>query len=230
MAHHLTIPGAIMSERHTRSYRLGKLSEMRKRRWYRGGLHYGFTVGFALLIGGLSIMKLDQPSIEDAWIIPAMIVYANFIEYFVHRIPLHRKIRGLGILYERHAVQHHRYFTDRDISIITPLQMYYVLFPAPAIVIFIPLAAGPVSGLIGGIFGANAGWMALLTSALYFAWYETFHLANHLPLTHWVHRIPGLSDLCRFHRMHHHPAYAKQFNFNVTFPLADWVMGTLRTK
>jgi hypothetical protein len=218
-----------MSERHTRDYRLGKMPEMRKRRFYRGGLHYGFTVGFALVIGFWSFAHLELLSWRDAWIVPGMVIYANFVEYFVHRIPLHRRIRGLGILYERHAVQHHRYFTERDISILTPLQMYYVLFPAVAIVFFIPLA-GPVAWCVGWFFGTQAGWLALLTSAGYFAWYETFHLANHLPLTHWVHRIPGLSALCRFHRLHHHPAYAKRFNFNVTFPLADWVMGTLKTE
>ncbi len=217
-----------MSERHTRNYRLGKMAEMRNRWWYRGRMHYGFTVGFALWIGVLSLLHLDRPTWRDSWIIPVMVVYANFVEYFVHRFPLHRRIPGFGLLYERHAVQHHRYFTERDISITTPLQMYYVLFPAQAIVFFIPLAAGPVAWWIAGCFGDNAGWLALLTSAGYFAWYETFHLANHLPLTHWVHRIPGLSQLCRFHRLHHHPASAKQFNFNVTFPMADWVMGTLK--
>jgi hypothetical protein len=217
-----------MSERHTRHYRLAKMTEMRARRWYRGGMHYGFTVGFALLISLWSLIHLDAPSWRDGWIVPFIIVYANFIEYFVHRVPLHRKIRGLGMLYERHAVQHHRYFTDRDVSIISPLQMYYVLFPAVAIVFFIPLAAGPVAFLISKLFGANAGWLALLTSAGYFAWYETFHLANHLPMTHWVHRIPGLSSLCRFHRLHHHPSCSKRYNFNVTFPLADWVLGTLK--
>ena len=219
-----------MSERHTRKYRIGKIPEMRSRPWYRGEFHYGFTVGFALLVCGVSIERLDHLSFMDAWIVPVMIVYANFVEYFVHRFPLHRRIPGLGILYERHAVQHHRYFTERDISILTPLQMAYVLFPAPAILIFIPLAAGPVAMLIGRLFGGSAGWLALLCSAGYFAWYESFHLANHLPMGHWVHRIPGLSALCRFHRLHHHPAYAKQYNFNVTFPFADWVMGTLRKK
>ena len=217
-----------MSERHTRKYRLGKIPEMGSRPRYRGELHYGFTVGFALLIGCWSISRLDHPSWMDLWVIPFIIIYANFVEYFVHRIPLHRRIPGLGVLYERHGIQHHRYFTDRDISIISPLQMYYVLFPAVAIVFFIPLAAGPVSFLIGHLFGPNVGWLALLASAGYFAWYETFHLANHLPMSHSVHRVPGLSALCKYHRLHHHPAYSKQYNFNVTFPLADWIFGTLK--
>jgi hypothetical protein len=218
-----------MSEKHTREYRKSKIVEMRKRSRYRGEWHYGFTFGSALVVAVWSLLHLRNPVSGDFMIVPAMIIYANFIEYFVHRFLLHHRIPGLGILYERHAIQHHRYFTDRDISILSRLQMYYVLFPAVAILVFIPLAAGPISYGIGCWLGANAGWMALLTSGLYFAWYETFHLANHLPLSHAVHRIPGLSALCRFHRLHHHPAAARKYNFNVTFPLADWCLGTLKT-
>jgi hypothetical protein len=193
-------------------------------------MHYGFTVGFALIAALISGFQAVGLVWQDLVVAPVMVVYANLIEYWVHRILLHRRVPGLGILYKRHAIQHHRYFTDQDVSIISPLQMYYVLFPAVAIVFFIPLAAGPVSLLIGNIFGSNVGWVALMTSALYFAWYETFHLANHLPATHWVHRIPGLSALCRFHRLHHHPANSRSHNFNVTFPLADWIFGTLKQK
>jgi hypothetical protein len=214
-----------MSARHTRAYRISKLPEMRDT-FYRGELHYGFTFGFALLVGLYSVSRLEGDWSRDLWVSIPIILYANFVEYFVHRWLLHRRIPGLGILYERHAIQHHRYFTDQDISILSRSQMRYVLFPAPAIVIFIPLAAGPLSWGIGRMLGSNAGWIALLTSAFYFAWYETFHLANHLPRSHWVHRVPGLSALCRFHRIHHHPAYASRDYFNVTFPLADWVLGT----
>ena len=106
--------------------------------------------------------------------------------------------------------------------------MYYVLFPSVAILIFIPLMAGPLAWCMGVWFGSNAGWLTLATASIYFAVYETFHLANHLPKSNWIHRIPGVTEWCRFHRLHHDPRFSKRWNFNVTFPLADWVMKTLR--
>jgi hypothetical protein len=219
-----------MSKPHTRSYRMQKLPEMRARKLYTGYVHYGFTFGFALAIGIFSVSHLHDLNPVSLLVIPFIILYANFVEYFTHRWPLHHQVKGLGILFDRHAIQHHQYFTDHDMTIKSHYEMFYVLFPAIAIVFFIPVMAGPLSYLMGYWFGENVGWLTLATAVFYFAWYETFHLANHLPKTHFLHRIPGLSSMCRFHLLHHHPAYAKNWNFNVTFPFADWVMGTLKRK
>jgi hypothetical protein len=218
----------MMSAKHTRQYRMTKLPDMRRRNWYSGYAHYAFTVGFALCIGAYSYSQIQRLAWVHLFWVMGMVVYANAVEYFVHRGPLHHRIKGLGILFERHGVQHHHYFTERDITIKSHLEMTYVLFPAIAIVVFIPLVAGPMATLIGLGFGSDTGWVALATSVFYFAWYETFHLANHLPRHHWVHRIPGISALCFYHRTHHAPENAKRYNFNVTFPLVDWFMGTLK--
>ena len=218
-----------MKTRATREFRREKNQLLRREWYYSGYLHYSFTVGFALAVGYWAVNHITTVTTADLIVIPFGIIYANFVEYIVHRYPLHHKYPGLGLLFDRHAVQHHRYFTHEAISAFTAKQYRFVLFPALAIVAFIPLAAGPAAYLISLLLGPNAGYLILAVSVLYFALYESLHLSNHLPRTHWCFKIPGVEWMCRFHRLHHDPRYSKKYNFNVTFPLFDIIFRTLKT-
>ena len=42
--------------------------------------------------------------------------------------------------------------------------------------------------------------------------------------------VPGFNFIKQYHRMHHHPRLMTSKNFNITFPLTDWLMGTMVTK
>ncbi len=212
----------------TREYRREKNKLLRREWYYSGYLHYAFTVGFALTIGIWASTYLGPLTLKDLIVVPLAIIYANLVEYLVHRFPLHHKYPGLNMLFERHAVQHHRYFTDEAIAARTAKQYRFVLFPAVAIVLFIPFAAGPLAFLVSLALGDNAGYLTLIVAVLYFALYESLHLSNHLPRTHWCFKIPGVLWMCQFHRLHHDPRYSKNYNFNVTFPLFDLVFKTLR--
>ena len=48
---------------------------------------------------------------------PLAMSYANLAEYLGHRYPMHRPWRGLGLVYRRHAAQHHRFFSDEAMPI-----------------------------------------------------------------------------------------------------------------
>jgi hypothetical protein len=57
----------------------------------------------------------------------------------------------------------------------------------------------------------------------YFA-YEGFHYLMHKPSIPWIERAGFFKFLKKHHRLHH--VYMGK-NYNVVFPLADWMLGTL---
>lgn len=74
-------------------------------------------------------------------------------------------------------------------------------------------------------------WRVVLFPAwlIIYVLYEAFHFSDHLPGGHWLHRlVPGLAAMAHLHRLHHHRDDMTAVNFNLTFPLTDYVMGTLR--
>jgi hypothetical protein len=83
------------------------------------------------------------------------------------------------------------------------------------------LAALPVFFLI-----ANLGWLFAATGVGYFLTYEWLHFAYHQPEASWIGRNPIVARLRRHHAVHHDPHRMRRVNFNITFPIADWLFGT----
>ncbi len=40
-------------------------------------------------------------------------------------------------------------------------------------------------------------------------------------------RLPWVRHMRRLHELHHRPELMRTRNFNIVFPLTDWLMGTL---
>src|SRR5262249_9144909 len=57
--------------------------------------------------------------------------------------------------------------------------------------------------------------------------YEWLHHSYHLPVDHPIGRSRLISVLRGHHARHHTPERMQRWNFNVTVPLADWVLGTV---
>ncbi len=74
---------------------------------------------------------------------------------------------------------------------------------------------------------ANVGWLFAATAIAYFPLYEWLHLAYHLDPDSPIGRLPGMASLRHHHTVHHDPMRMGRYNFNVSFPIADWVLGTL---
>uniref|UniRef100_UPI0039B4AEC7 hypothetical protein n=1 Tax=Vibrio vulnificus TaxID=672 RepID=UPI0039B4AEC7 len=55
---------------------------------------------------------------------------------------------------------------------------------------------------------------------------ELLHLSYHLKEDHWVHHIPGFTRFARLHTTHHDQRIMAHKNFNITYPIMDWLMGT----
>lgn len=192
---------------------------------YRPLLHFTATVGMCAAVIAYAAARLDGVSGLQWLAVPGALLFANFFEWWVHRYLMHRPRRFLRVLYEKHTLMHHRLFHHDDMALYEWRELSFILLAAPLIsVILVPVVTlGLGCGLL---LGANVGWLTVLTLVKYVLLYELTHLSYHLPAGHPVRRIPGLGRLARHHARHHDPRVMSRGNFNVTFPLADLVLGT----
>lgn len=194
---------------------------------YRGWLHLVFTFGVGSVALASCVLQLDRVQPLEWLAIPFTAVYANLAEYWGHRGPMHHLTRGLGLIFERHTRQHHRFFSADLMPIDGLRDLRAVLFPPILMTFFIAAFAAPAALLVTALTSANAGWLFAATSLAYFLNYEFLHLAYHLPPEHPVARLPLVGRLKRLHQAHHDPRLMTRFNFNITYPLGDWLFGTL---
>ena len=195
---------------------------------YSGVRHMMFIVLFC--VGGiaLGIAMLDNVAPLEWLTVPLTFLYANLAEYLGHRYVMHRRRRFLGLIHERHTVQHHRYFTAEEMDMDGLEDLRAILFPPSLLVFFFGAFALPAGLLLAWLFSANVAWLFVVTALGYYFSYEVLHLAYHLPPASKAFRIPGLKRLQRLHRAHHDPAVMSHGNFNITWPICDWVFRTRR--
>lgn len=196
-------------------------------RRYSGALNLWITFGG----GGAALLAcaLHVDAVQPLeWLtLPAAFLYANLVEYLGHRFPMHRPFPGLKLIHRRHAGQHHRFFTDQAMAHEGGRDLRAVLFPPLLVVFFFGGFALPAWWLLATLASANVAWLMLATGIGYFLNYEFLHLAYHQPPGHWMTRVPGVARLSWLHRHHHDPRVMSQRNFNITYPIGDWLFGTL---
>lgn len=206
-----------------RQYRAGFVPSI-----YRGWRHFAQINGMIAIAVTLCAMRLRAIHVWEWWVVPATALYANLAEYLGHRFVMHRLRPGFGLIYRRHVKQHHRFFTHTAMAVDSPRDFKAVLFPPILVGLFLGGFGAPVAWLVGVLFSANAAWLFAITGLLYFLNYEYLHLAYHLPESSWVVRIPGFTRLRSLHRTHHNPGVMATCNFNITYPIGDWLFRTLR--
>ena len=195
-------------------------------RHYRGALHLAFVVVFSMAGLVWAGWQLDSVSPLEWLTVPLAFVYANLSEYAGHRWVMHRKVPGLGLVYRRHAGQHHRFFTDQNMALESWRDCRAVLFPAVLMLLFFGLFATPVGLLLFWLFSANVAWLFVMVALAYYLNYELFHLAYHLPDDSVVLKWPMIKRLRRLHHEHHRSDLMAHRNFNITYPIGDWLFGT----
>jgi hypothetical protein len=193
---------------------------------YRGWLHFAFTTTGALAAIGFAIAQLHAIAPLEWLTVPTTFVFANFGEYLGHRGPMHHRHRGLSVLHRRHTLQHHRFFTRDVMACEGTRDFKMVLFPPVMLLFFLGGLAAPIGALLFVVAGANVGWLFVATAVGYFLTYEWLHFAYHQPEHSAIGRLPGVATLRRHHALHHDPRLMQRWNFNITFPIADRVMGT----
>jgi Fatty acid hydroxylase len=194
---------------------------------YRGALHLLFTFGIGSAAMIACLLQLQDVEPVEWLAVPLTALYVNVAEYWGHRGPMHRRRRGLGLVYERHTRQHHRFFTADTMPVDTLRDLRAVLFPPVLMVFFITAFALPAALLLAAFTSANVAWLFVATALAYFLNYEFLHLAYHLPSRYAVARWPLVGRLKRLHETHHDPRLMTTCNFNISYPLGDWLFGTL---
>jgi hypothetical protein len=194
---------------------------------YDGWLHFAFTLSMTGVTIVACASRLHDVSWRELITVPLTFLYANFAEYFGHRGPMHHPRRWLHIIFERHTRQHHRFFTDECMAFDSPRDFKAVLFPPVMVTFFLFVFGAPVALLLAWISTPNVAWLFALTGTAYFLNYELLHFAYHLPPQHVVSRLPGMRVLRRHHTLHHDQALMSNYHFNITYPVADWALGTL---
>ena len=194
-------------------------------RWYSGWGH----VFMIYAIGLAGIWTFAQRLHDVRWwewlVIPVAFAIANVFEWWIHRYVMHRPVKGFMGIYKRHTLAHHQFFTDQEPSFDDARDFRITFFPPYALAAF--MAGSIIPAWLLGLAGApNAGWLLLITNTALYLNYELFHYCCHVKDDHLVRHIPLVNSIRRHHIAHHNMAIMMEKNFNLTYPIADWLFGT----
>ncbi|GAC1327147.1 MAG: hypothetical protein NVSMB26_00520 [Beijerinckiaceae bacterium] len=195
--------------------------------WYHGAYHLGFTL---LVTGGTAWYCWHHMENVRPWellLVVPIVLLGNWCEWAAHRYVLHRPIPGLTMIYKRHCSVHHQFFTHHDLTYQGHKEWRALLFPPFAPVGFV-LAALPPALLAGWVISSNAGYIVVLTMALYYLLYEGLHTLSHLDDSRhpYLKHIPLVNTVRRMHYIHHVLGFMQTRNFNLTFPICDALFRT----
>src|SRR5438094_692621 len=84
----------------------------------------------------------------------------------------------------------------------------------------------PFALLLAWAINPNAGYILMVTIVGQYLIYETFHYCCHVRDNPFVRHAPFINTIRRHHFVHHNQGVMMEHNMNLTFPIADWVMGT----
>jgi hypothetical protein len=195
-------------------------------RYYVGSAHLAFTSLASLGVIAFALSRLSHVRPAEWLLVPVTFLVANAAEYFGHRGPMHRPARGLRLIYQRHTLEHHHFFTHEAMAFESRRDFKMVLFPPVLLLFFLGALATPIGLLFFWLVSPNAGWLFVATAMGYFLTYEWLHFGYHLPESHPLARSALMRALRRHHTVHHDLRRMGHHNFNISFPLFDTVMGT----
>ncbi len=221
--------GQALTERHAmnerqRRFRAEYQAEIG--RLYNGPLHIGviYVVGIAVIAWCVS--RLQGAAWEWLLIVPVF-VFSNLFEWWMHKYVMHRLVDvwALRAIYDRHTRQHHQYFTDNEMTVDSSREWRIIFFPWRALFTFMALGV-PFALLLAWLVNPNAGYILMVTIVGQYLIYETFHYCCHVHDNWFVRYVPFVNTIRRHHTVHHNLGIMMDIDMNLTFPIADWLMGT----
>lgn len=194
---------------------------------YAAGKHVFTTVAIASGIAAVSLILARRAAPVDWLLAPAFWVVANFVEWAVHKNPMHRPLPP-RILYKNHTLVHHRAFLPDTMPIRSTRELGLIMMPWYTMLgLFVVVS--PVALLAAWARGAGAAGVCYFAAVIYFVAYEGMHALYHQSDAT-LRRIglggPLFQRMRAHHRHHHRLDRMSHVNFNVTFPLMDWLLGT----
>jgi hypothetical protein len=193
---------------------------------YSGVAHFAFTSLASLAVIAFAVSQVRGPGIGELLAVPITFLLANLVEYRGHKGPMHHRLRGRALLFERHTQQHHRYYTHEAMSYEGTRDFKMVLFPPVMLLFFLGVVGTPVAVILFLVATRNVAFLYVATAMAYFLTYEWLHFCHHLPADGPLGRIGFLRRLRAHHQAHHDPARMTEGNFNITFPICDWLFRT----
>jgi hypothetical protein len=152
-------------------------------------------------------------------------VFGSFFEWVLHRYFMHRPFFSFRYPYERHHLIHHRIFkADHTYHLINEHDKHTIpmaWWNGPVLIAFTALPF-----LVLACWSHKWGLLCgeAIACTFYYAAYEYMHWCMHLPKKRHVERSGVFFRLNGHHLLHHR--YMNK-NYNVVFPLADLLLGTL---
>lgn len=196
-------------------------------RYYQGSAHLCFVIVLPMALILFAIFSIRSPYPGEWLTIPITFLITNIVEYFGHRKPMHEKIKYMGLMFHRHTHEHHRFFTERWMTCRTPKDYKIVLFPPVMLFFYVGVVAVPIGTLLFLTLSHNVAWMYVATAMFYFMQYEVLHFCYHLDDHSRISKLPIIRALRRHHQLHHTHELMTRYNFNITWPIADTLFGTL---
>jgi hypothetical protein len=213
----------MMTERQ-RKFREKYVSEISP--WYHGFVHIGVMYAAGIAAIAWCVSRMQGATWEWLLVIPVAIA-GNFAEWGMHKYVMHRlrDVFAVRSIYDRHTRQHHQYFTDNDPTIHTVKEFRIVFFPWRVLIV-LAVFGGILGYLAAQLINPNAGYVVFVTMIGHYMVYETFHFCCHVPENRFVRNMPFVNTIRRHHAAHHNMGIMMHCNMNLTFPVADWAMGT----
>ncbi|TPG66220.1 sterol desaturase/SRPBCC family protein [Pseudomonas arsenicoxydans] len=193
---------------------------------YNPWLHGAFVLIFGLLAIGAFWSTVHQVTPLEWLAVPITLLFFNFGVYMVHRELGHHKKSFARMFYARHAGDHHSFFAPGSMTYDSARDWRVILFPAWLIVVHTVIITLPLWWLLGR-FDTNVAGLFGGCLVLGYLTYEVFHACEHLPPGNPVTRLPWIRQMRRLHELHHRRELMQERNFNIVFPLMDYLFGTL---
>ena len=184
-------------------------------RWYVPWVHLFVPslVGITAIVIALAQIRALRP--VELLTVPLVYLFGNAFEWWIHGHALHRRNLLAPVLYDQHTPKHHMLYLTDDMAMRDTREYRLVLIPAYG---------------LWWLGLPNLACLYVATSIGYAVSYEWLHFSYHLPHDHPVAKNPLILRLARHHAIHHDPRIMQRYNLNVTVPLMDIVMGTVRDR
>ena len=189
-----------------------------------GKLYLATIIFVTISAPTLALLQIETFHFYFFCLLPFYFIIANLVEYVLHRYPMHHKMKGLGFLFE-HVTVHHYFYGN---------EFYYNEEPRDNMAIFLPLLYFFFISFDIFLIAAVIYLFADLENALFFAafaylyylMYEFLHFSSHAKEGSFLKKIPFIRKLSQNHLNHHKLELMETYNFNITFPIFDKLLGT----
>jgi hypothetical protein len=149
-------------------------------RYYSGVLHGLFVFGMGAALIGAALSQVHGARWE--WLaVLFTLLFANLNEWYVHKNILHArgKNRLTQMIWYRHTMEHHHYFTSEEMRVASTREYRIVFFPAYAFVL-VALQSVLLGLASGAVLGRNAGSIVFATAIFFYLLYEAMHFVCHV--------------------------------------------------